>query len=201
MIQKFYTLPKLPYAYTDLEPFISSEQLITHHQKHHASYVDGANKVFEKLENFKEGRIDLDMKAISKELSFYMGGHKLHSLFWNNMVPVNAKEIPSEILKTIEKEFGSFERFKKEFTQAAISIEGSGWMVLVYDKNTNRLLLMQIEKHNLNIYPDFDILLVLDLWEHAYYIDYKNERNKFIEAFFNIINWEEVTKRFNSIKS
>ncbi|MGI6341219.1 MAG: superoxide dismutase [Minisyncoccales bacterium] len=201
MIQKFYTLPKLPYAYTDLEPFISSEQLITHHQKHHASYVDGANKVFEKLENFKEGRIDLDMKAISKELSFYMGGHKLHSLFWNNMVPVNAKEIPSEILKTIEKEFGSFERFKKEFTQAAISIEGSGWMALVYDKNTNRLLLMQIEKHNLNIYPDFDILLVLDLWEHAYYIDYKNERNKFIEAFFNIINWEEVTKRFNSIKS
>ena len=201
MIQKFYTLPKLPYAYTDLEPFISSEQLITHHQKHHASYVDGANKVFEKLENFKEGRIDLDMKAISKELSFYMGGHKLHSLFWNNMVPVNAKEIPSEILKTIEKEFGSFERFKKEFTQAAISIEGSGWMVLVYDKNTNRLLLMQIEKHNLNIYPDFNILLVLDLWEHAYYIDYKNERNKFIEAFFNIINWEEVTKRFNSIKS
>lgn len=201
MIQKFYTLSKLPYAYTDLEPFISSEQLITHHQKHHASYVDGANKVFEKLENFKEGRIDLDMKAISKELSFYMGGHKLHSLFWNNMVPVNAKEIPSEILKTIEKEFGSFERFKKEFTQAAISIEGSGWMALVYDKNTNRLLLMQIEKHNLNIYPDFDILLVLDLWEHAYYIDYKNERNKFIEAFFNIINWEEVTKRFNSIKS
>lgn len=201
MIQKFYTLPKLPYAYTDLEPFISSEQLITHHQKHHASYVDGANKVFEKLENFKEGRIDLDMKAISKELSFYMGGHKLHSLFWNNMVPVNAKEIPSEILKTIEKEFGSFERFKKEFTQAAISIEGSGWMALIYDKNTNRLLLMQIEKHNLNIYPDFDILLVLDLWEHAYYIDYKNERNKFIEAFFNIINWEEVTKRFNSIKS
>lgn len=201
MIQKFYTLPKLPYAYTDLEPFISSEQLITHHQKHHASYVDGANKVFEKLENFKEGRIDLDMKAISKELSFYMGGHKLHSLFWNNMAPANAKEIPSEILKTIEKEFGSFERFKKEFTQAAISIEGSGWMALVYDKNTNRLLLMQIEKHNLNIYPDFDILLVLDLWEHAYYIDYKNERNKFIEAFFNIINWEEVTKRFNSIKS
>ena len=201
MIQKFYTLPKLPYAYTDLEPFISSEQLITHHQKHHAYYVDGANKVFEKLENFKEGRIDLDMKAISKELSFYMGGHKLHSLFWNNMVPVNAKEIPSEILKTIEKEFGSFERFKKEFTQAAISIEGSGWMALIYDKNTNRLLLMQIEKHNLNIYPDFDILLVLDLWEHAYYIDYKNERNKFIEAFFNIINWEEVTKRFNSIKS
>lgn len=201
MIQKFYTLPKLPYAYTDLEPFISSEQLITHHQKHHASYVDGANKVFEKLENFKEGRIDLDMKAISKELSFYMGGHKLHSLFWNNMAPANAKEIPSEILKTIEKEFGSFERFKKEFTQAAISIEGSGWMALIYDKNTNRLLLMQIEKHNLNIYPDFDILLVLDLWEHAYYIDYKNERNKFIEAFFNIINWEEVTKRFNSIKS
>ncbi|MDD2909364.1 MAG: superoxide dismutase, partial [Candidatus Pacebacteria bacterium] len=192
---------KLPYAYTDLEPFISSEQLITHHQKHHASYVDGANKVFEKLENFKEGRIDLDMKAISKELSFYMGGHKLHSLFWNNMAPANAKEIPSEILKTIEKEFGSFERFKKEFTQAAISIEGSGWMALIYDKNTNRLLLMQIEKHNLNIYPDFDILLVLDLWEHAYYIDYKNERNKFIEAFFNIINWEEVTKRFNSIKS
>lgn len=201
MIQKFYTLPKLPYAYTDLEPFISSEQLIIHHKKHHASYIDGANKIFEKLENFKEGRIDLDMKAISKELSFYMGGHKLHSLFWNNMAPANIKEIPSEVLKAIEKEFVSFERFKKEFTQAAISIEGSGWMALVYDKNTNRLLLMQIEKHNLNIYPDFNILLVLDLWEHAYYIDYKNEKNKFIEAFFNIINWEEVAKRFNSIKS
>jgi Fe-Mn family superoxide dismutase len=97
--------------------------------------------------------------------------------------------------EAVNKEFGSFERFRKEFTQAASSVEGSGWAALSLDRLTRRLLIMQIEKHNTNVYPTLKILMVLDVFEHAYYIDYKNDRAKFIEAFWNIVNWSEVNER------
>jgi len=103
---------------------------------------------------------------------------------------------PSGVLgDAIEREFGSFERFKKEFTQAAVSVEGSGWAALTFCRQTNRPIIMQIEKHNTNVYPMFRILMVLDVFEHAYYIDYKNERAKFVDAFWNIVNWDAVNKR------
>lgn len=193
-----YSLPNLPYGYKDLEPYISEEQLTIHHQKHHAAYVKGANAIFEKFEKARKEDIDLDMKSTLKELSFHIGGHVLHSLFWQNMAPTNkggGGEPTGKLAEEIKKEFGSFERFKKEFTQATISIEGSGWSALVSDRKTRRLLIMQVEKHNLNLYPNFKILMVLDFWEHAYYLDYKNEKVKFIEAFWNIVNWDEVNGR------
>lgn len=195
---KFYTLPELSYGYKDLEPYISEEQLITHYQKHHVAYVNGANRVLKEIEEAREKGVDLDMGAKLKELSFYIGGHILHSLFWENLTP-NYKEPSDEILKLITREFGSLSRFKKEFTLSALSIEGSGWVALAYEKSMDRLVIMQIEKHNLNIYPTFDILIVFDFWEHAYYIDYKNEKNKFIDIFWSIINWEEVNKRLKII--
>lgn len=195
--EKYYKLPPLPFGDKDLEPYISEEQLFIHHDKHHKGYVDNSNMILEKLENARKDGTEVDIKSILKSLSFNIGGHILHSLFWPSLAPAGkGGGTPSGILRdVIDKEFGSFERFKKEFTQAAVSVEGSGWAVLAFDKLTNRPIIMQIEKHNVHIYPTFKILMVLDVWEHAYYIDYKNQRGKFVEAFWNIINWEEVSKR------
>jgi Fe-Mn family superoxide dismutase len=201
MEKKPYVLPELEFGYKDLEPFISETQLQLHHQKHHAAYVNGANAILETLDKNRREEIDGDAKALSKAFSFNAAGHLLHSLFWENLAPA-AKTTPKPLglfAKTIDKEFGSFERFKKEFSQTAVSAEGSGWAALVYCRLTNRPLLMQIEKHNTNVIPMFRVLLVLDVWEHAYYLDYKNDRAKFVDAFWNIVNWAEVNQRLEAI--
>ena len=200
-MEKIYSLPKLPYGYKDLEPQISEEQLTIHHDKHHQAYVTGANGIIEKLDKARKEGADLDMKATLKELSFNIGGHLLHSLFWSNLAPAGkGGGTPGGALgDAINIEFGSFERFKKEFTQAAVSVEGSGWAALTFCEQTKRPIIMQIEKHNVNVYPKFAILMDLDVWEHAYYLDYKNARPKFVDAFWSIVNWAEVNKRFEEL--
>jgi Fe-Mn family superoxide dismutase len=191
----------LSYGYKDLEPYISQQQLQIHHEKHHQAYVTGANAILERLDQARREKADLDMKATLKELSFHIGGHVLHTFFWGNLAPPGQSSAkPEKILATaIDKEFGSFDQFKKEFTQAAVSVEGSGWAVLSFCRLTNRPIIMQIEKHNVNVYPMFTILMVLDLWEHAYYLDYKNLRAKFVESFWNIVGWDEVRRRFEQL--
>ena len=198
---KFYTLPQLPYGYDQLQPYVSQEQLTLHHQKHHQAYVNSANAILERLDKARKEGADFDVKATLKELSFHIGGHLLHSLFWTNIAPPGkGGGKPAGTLGTaLEKEFGSFERFKKEFSLAAASVEGSGWAGLSFCRQTNRPIIMQIEKHNTNVYPMFTILMVIDVWEHAYYLDYKNERAKFVDAFWNIVNWDEVNKRLERI--
>ena len=196
---KGYTLPHLPYGYKALAPYISEVQLTLHHQKHHQAYVTGANAILEKLDRARKENADLDMKALLKELSFHLGGFRLHNLFWENLAPsgVGGGGIPKGALAAaINEEFGTFERFKKEFTQTASSVEGSGWAVLTYCMNTGRLMMMQVEKHNVNLIPGYRILMALDLWEHAYYLDYKNDRAKFIDAFWHLVNWDAVDARF-----
>ena len=195
---KRYTLPDISYGYKDLEPHMSQEQLEIHHKKHHQSYVNGANAILEKIEQARKDGIDLDLKSTLKNLSFNIGGHLLHSLFWENLAsPLKGGGgKPSDNLeKAINHEFQSFERFKHEFSQAAVSVEGSGWAALSFDKQIKKPIIMQIEKHNTNIYPTFDILMVIDVFEHAYYLDYKNNRNGFIDAFWNIVNWKAVNER------
>jgi superoxide dismutase, Fe-Mn family len=196
---KGYTLPHLPYGYKALAPYISEVQLTLHHQKHHQAYVTGANAILEKLDKARKENADLDMKALLKELSFHLGGFRLHNMFWENLAPsgVGGGGIPKGTLAAaINEEFGNFERFKKEFTQTASSVEGSGWAVLTYCMNTGRLMMMQVEKHNVNLIPGYRILMALDLWEHAYYLDYKNDRAKFIDAFWHLVNWDTVDARF-----
>jgi Fe-Mn family superoxide dismutase len=198
---KGYTLPHLPYGYKALAPYISEVQLTLHHQKHHQAYVTGANAILEKLDKARKENADLDMKALLKELSFHLGGFRLHNMFWENLAPagVGGGGIPKGTLAAaINEEFGTFDRFKKEFTQTASSVEGSGWAVTTYCMNTGRLMMMQVEKHNVNIIPGYRILMALDLWEHAYYLDYKNDRAKFIDAFWHIVNWDTVEARFVS---
>lgn len=201
MKNKFYTLPDLAYGYGELSPYISEEQLKIHHQKHHFVYVAGANSILEKIDNARKEDKTLDYKSELKSLSFNVGGHILHSLFWENLAPTNqgGGKISGEIAAKINNDFGSFLRFKNEFTAAASSVEGSGWGAMVYYPLTGRLMCSQIEKHNFLLVPETNILLVVDVFEHAYYLDYRNERGKFIEAFWNIINWAEVNKRFNSV--
>jgi superoxide dismutase, Fe-Mn family len=201
--RRFYSLPKLPYAYGDLAPHISEEQLRIHHQKHHQAYVNGANAVFEKLDKARKENTDPDLKAILKELSFHIGGFRLHNRFFENLAPAGkgGGGVPKGALaKAIDDEFGKFDRFKKEFTQTAASVEGSGWAALSYCWKTGRPLIMQIEKHHVNVLPGYDILLVLDVWEHAYYLDYRNDRAKFIDSFWSIVNWDVVAQRFDKMK-
>jgi len=194
-----YVLPKLPYDYNGLEPYISEQQLTIHHDKHHLVYVNGANAAFKKLEEARKSKAEIDVKAMLKELSFNIGGHQLHSIFWPTLAPAGrggGGEPTGKLADAINKEFGSFSQFKAEFSKAAATTEGSGWAALAIDVKTKQLAIMQIEKHNVNVYTGFYIVMVLDVWEHAYYLDYKNERPKFVEAFWNIVNWERINKRF-----
>ncbi|MGB9902831.1 superoxide dismutase [Methanothrix sp.] len=199
MTQKFYTLPELPYSANDLEHYISEAQLRLHHDKHHLAYVNGANAILERLDKARRDGAEIDQKSTLKELSFHIGGHLLHSLFWANLRKPPSSGPVGALAREIESEFGSFERFRKEFTAAAVSVEGSGWAALAYCMQTRRPIIMQIEKHNVNVYPMFRLLLVLDVWEHAYYLDYRNDRAKFVEAFWHIADWEEANRRFESL--
>jgi len=194
-------LPKLEYGYDALQPYISEQQLTLHHAKHHQAYVNGANALFETLDRARKDGTDADAKAVAKALSFNLGGHVLHSLFWENLSPAgkHSSEPQGKLAKAIASEFGSFERFRKEFMQAAASVEGSGWAVLAHDRSTGRLIILQVEKHNVNAVPGLRPLLVLDVWEHAYYLDYKNDRAKYIDAFWNIADWDEAGRRFDEL--
>ncbi|MBN2454656.1 superoxide dismutase [Candidatus Woesearchaeota archaeon] len=190
-----YSLPELPYGYGELEPYMSEEQLRVHHDKHHKAYVDGANAIIKKLADARKSGEMPDMKSALKSLSWNVGGHVLHSLFWKNLAPKGGK-MGGALAEAIKKEFGSEERFKAEFNETAKSIEGSGWAALAFCRKSKRMFLMQIEKHNTNMYPGFEIIMVLDMFEHAYYIDHRNDKAKFIENFWKIVNWEEVGRRF-----
>ena len=199
---KLYVLPELTYPYNGLAPYISEDLLRLHHDKHHAAYVAGANAILQKMDKSRNDNTDFDTKATFKELSFHIGGHYLHSLFWNNLAPAGeggGPESSMPIKKIIDEEYGSIERFKKLFSQTASSVEGSGWAALAFCEQTNRPMIMQIEKHNINVYTTFRIIMVLDVWERAYYLDYKNDKIKFIEAFWNIVNWTEINKRLENI--
>jgi Fe-Mn family superoxide dismutase len=202
MEKKYHVLPQLQYGYGDLKPYLSEELLRIHHDKHHQAYVNGANAVLEKLERARKNNEEVDIKAACKELSFNCAGHSLHSIFWKNLAPAGkgGGGLPGGALADkMNEEFGSFARFKAEFTKAAVSTEGSGWAALAYCGILERPIIMQIEKHNVNVQPRMPVILVLDVWEHAYYLDYKNERAKFVDAFWNIVNWDDVARRLEDV--
>ncbi len=197
---RLYSLPDLPYAYDALKPVFSEEQLRLHHDKHHAAYVNGANALLESLDKARKDNTDLDWGTLAKQLTYNTAGNRLHSMFWNNLSPPKTANKPTaKIAEAIDGEFGSFDRFRKEFTQAAVKTEGSGWAVLTYCLDTGRPIIMQVEKHHVNVNPRRPVLMVLDVWEHAYYVDYKNDRAKYVENFWNIVNWDEVNKRLEAL--
>ena len=197
---KYYVLPELPYAYNALAPIMSEEQLRLHHDKHHAAYVNGANALLESLDKARKDNSDLDYGTAAKQLAFNTAGHALHSLFWKNLrSPKEANKPEGKIDSVLNEEYGSFARFKKEFSQVALKTEGSGWAVLSYCLMTGRPIIMQVEKHHVNVNPRRPVLLVLDVWEHAYYVDYKNDRAKYIENFWSVTDWDAVNKRLEEL--
>jgi Fe-Mn family superoxide dismutase len=198
---KTYTLPPLPYAYNALEPYISQQIMTLHHDKHHNAYVMGANAALDKLEKARAGTLQIDIKGTLRDLSFNVGGHKLHSIFWNNMAAAGkggGGTPTGKLAEKITQDFGSVDKFKAQFSDAAKAVEGSGWALLLYDPELGQLVLTQVEKQNFMHLPELKILLGLDVWEHAYYLQYLNDRGKYVEAWWNVVNWEDVAKRFDS---
>ncbi|MCS7095358.1 MAG: superoxide dismutase [Thaumarchaeota archaeon] len=200
---KKYELPQLPYAYNALEPYVIEEIMRLHHTKHHQAYVNGANAALEKIEKHSKGEAQIDVRAVLRDLSFNLDGHRLHSIFWPNMAPSGkgGGKPGGSIADRINQEFGSFENFKKLFSDAAKTVEGAGWALLLYDPETDRLVLTQVEKQNLMHLAELQILLSLDVWEHAYYLQYKNDRATYVDNWWNVVNWDDVEKRFSRAKS
>ncbi len=198
---KTYSLPPLPYAYNALEPHISEQIMKLHHDKHHNAYVTGANAALDKLEKARAGTMQIDLKGTLRDLSFNVDGHKLHSIFWPNMAaPGKGGGSPGgRLADKIAAEFGGFDKFKAQFSDAAKAVEGSGWALLNYDKEVDGLMITQVEKQNFMELAESTILLGLDVWEHAYYLQYWNDRAKYVEAWWNVVNWSDVDSRLSMV--
>jgi Fe-Mn family superoxide dismutase len=193
-----YQLPKLDYSYDALEPYFDAQTMELHHSKHHLAYVNGLNTAHKKIKESIETGDFSTIKHWERELAFHGGGHFLHSIFWKVLSKKQTK--PSKNLeKYINNSFGSLDNFKKLFKAASNSVEGSGWGIMHYEPFSDRLIIMQAERQgNLTQWVTIPIL-PLDVWEHAYYLKYQNRRADYIDAFFNIINWDYVSDQFENI--
>ncbi|GAA4847551.1 superoxide dismutase [Luteimicrobium xylanilyticum] len=196
-----YTLPELPYDYAALEPHISGRIMELHHDKHHAAYVTGANTALDKL---AEARESGDLAAVNlheKNLAFNLGGHVNHSAFWQNLSPDGGGEPTGELAAAIDQDFGSFEAFKKHFAATAAGVQGSGWAILAWDSIGQKLIIVQLYDQQGNIALGLVPLVLLDVWEHAYYLDYQNVRADYVTAWWNIVNWADADARFTRART
>ena len=192
-----YTLPVLPYAYDALEPYIDEQTMRLHHDKHHLGYVNGANAALAKLEAARESGDFGAVKAISRDLAFHVAGHINHVIFWENMGPNGGGTPTGDLAAQINKDFGSFDKFKAHFTAASVQVEGSGWGILGWDPQGEQLMVFEAENHQQFSPRGVRPLLMLDVWEHAYYLHYQNRRADYVNAFWNVVNWENVAQRLN----
>ncbi|MBA9027251.1 MULTISPECIES: superoxide dismutase [Bacillaceae] len=192
-----HTLPPLPYPYNALEPVISEEIMKLHHDKHHQTYVDGLNKAERMMQKARETNDFSLIKHWEREAAFHGSGHYLHTLFWENMDPRGGEKPKGSLLKQIDHDFGSFEAFKKHFSEAAKAVEGIGWAILVWAPRAKKLEILQSERHMILTQWDTIPLLVLDVWEHAYYLQYKTDRAAYVDNWWEIVNWPEVQYRFD----
>lgn len=193
-----YLLPALPYAYDALEPYLSKDLLTVHHDRHHAGYVRGLNADLAKLAEARQSGDWSAVKALSRSLAFNGSGHVLHSLYWTNMSPKGGGEPAGPLGAGIARDFGSYAAFKGQFAAATKAVEASGWGLLVWEPMGRRLLVLQAEKHqDLTVWGCVP-LLVCDVWEHAYYLDYKNDRGTFVDRFFDVVNWAEAGARLTA---
>lgn len=195
-----HELPPLPYDYNALEPYYDEQTVRLHHDKHHAAYVAGQNKAEEMLEEIRKTGDFAQIQHWEKQLAFHASGNQLHTLFWQNMAPNAGGEPGGELMKQIGADFGSFDNFKKQFSAAAAAVEGSGWVMLGWMPDYKKLYILQVENHQKLVVPGIEPLMVLDVWEHAYYLKYQNRRPDWIEAWWNLANWPDVQKRFDAAK-
>jgi Fe-Mn family superoxide dismutase len=193
-----HELLPLPYEYDALEPYIDEQTMRLHHDIHHAGYVAGLNNAEAKLAEARKAGDFALVKHWSREAAFHGSGHLLHSIFWPNMISASkAKPAPQGALaEAIDRDFGSFEAFKAQFIAATTAVEGSGWGILAYRPDDGALVVLTAEKHQNLTQWGVVPLLVLDVWEHAYYLKYQNRRGEYVKNFFNIINWDDVAARY-----
>jgi Fe-Mn family superoxide dismutase len=191
-----YALPDLPYDYGALEPHVSGKIMQLHHDKHHKAYVDNANKAIEKLLEIRSKGDFTTIAALERTLAFNVSGHVLHSIFWRNLTPKGGGQPTGPLADAIARDFGSFDHFKQQLNAVSASVMGSGWGALVYEPVSQRLGTAQIYDHQSNITQGGVPLLVIDAWEHAFYLQYVNEKAKFFDALWNIFNWADVSERF-----
>ena len=193
-----YTLPELPYDYSALEPSISGKIMELHHSKHHNTYVTGANTALAQLAEARDSGNLANVNKLEKDLAFNLGGHVNHSIFWTNLGPDKGGEPTGEFAAAIADQFGSFEKFQAHFTATALGVQGSGWAALGYDSIGQKIVIFQLFDQQGNIPFGIVPLLLLDVWEHAYYLDYLNVRADYVKAFWNIANWANVQERYTA---
>ncbi|MBQ1082920.1 MULTISPECIES: superoxide dismutase [Nocardiopsis] len=191
-----YSLPELPYDYAALEPWISGQIMELHHDKHHANYVSGANTALDKMAEAREAGDFGTVNLLQKNLAFNLGGHVNHSVFWKNLSPEGGDKPEGELGAAIDDQFGSFDAFRAHFNAAATGIQGSGWAILAWDALGQRLIIEQLYDQQANIAIGTQPLLMLDMWEHAFYLQYKNVKGEYVKAFWNVVNWADVQERF-----
>ena len=195
-----YVLPDLDYDYGALEPHISGQIMQLHHDKHHAAYVKKGNETLEKLDEARAKADYTRIAGLEKALAFNLSGHVLHSIFWKNMKPKGGDAPSGALAEAIRKDFGSFDAFKAQLTEVASTIMGSGWGTLVWEPMGQRLLTCQVYDHQSNLSQTGVALLVIDAWEHAYYLQYKTEKAAFFKAVWNLWNWDDVSARFEAAR-
>ncbi|HSZ81062.1 MAG TPA: superoxide dismutase [Polyangia bacterium] len=193
-----YTLPELAYDFGALEPHISARIIELHHDKHHAAYVKGANTTLEKLEEARAKGDFASLPALERALAFHVSGHVLHSLFWENLAPKAGGRPDGALATAIDKDFGSFDAFKKQLNEAAGTVMGSGWAALVWEPLAQKLLISQIYDHQANVAQGSAPLLVVDAWEHAFYLQYENRKTEFFDALWNVFNWQDVARKLQA---
>ena len=191
-----YSLPELPYDYSALEPFISGQIMELHHSKHHAAYVAGANTALEQMAEAREKESFGNVFLLEKNLAFHLGGHINHSVFWPNLSPDGGDKPTGELAAAIDEFFGSFDGFRGQFSAAANGLQGSGWAVLAWDTLGQRLNIFQLFDQQGNIPAAQVPILLLDMWEHAFYLQYKNVKADYVNAWWNVINWADAQGRF-----
>jgi superoxide dismutase, Fe-Mn family len=191
-----YTLPDLNYDYGALEPHMSGAMLELHHSKHHAAYVKNANETISKLDEARAANDDSRLAPLERALAFNLSGHILHSIFWKNLMPQGGDKPTGELARAIDRDFGSFERFRRQMVASASSIMGSGWASLTWEPMGERLFITQIYDHQSNLSQASVPLMVIDAWEHAYYLQYRNEKAKFFEGLWHLWNWKDIATRF-----
>jgi Fe-Mn family superoxide dismutase len=196
-----YTLPDLPYDYSALEPHISGKIMELHHDKHHAAYVTGANTALEKLAEARDTSNFGTVTQLEKDLAFHLGGHTNHTVFWQNLSPEGGGDPEGELAAAIADQFGSVDAFRKHFAAVATSIQGSGWAVLAWDSLAQKLLIFQLHDQQANVPVGIAPLFMLDMWEHAFYLDYLNVKADYVKAIWNLVNWNDVQQRLARARS
>ncbi|EFP59242.1 superoxide dismutase [Dermacoccus nishinomiyaensis] len=191
-----YSLPELPYDYAALEPYISGEIMELHHDKHHATYVKGINTAVDQLSEMRDKEEFTFLGTLEKNLAFHLGGHVNHSVFWTNMSPDGGDKPVGDLAARIDADFGSFDKFRAQFEANALGVQGSGWSVLTWDMVAQKLYIVQHFDHQGNVPICMVPLLMLDMWEHSYYLQYKNDKATFVKQWWNIVNWADVQARF-----